>query len=132
MDNLYSYFFYKYATMYKISPMLLTALCSVETNNMNVINHNDNGSPSFGICQIKSSTADQMGFKRANLMNPALNIQIAAKYLRYQLDRYNHVKHAIAAYNSGSVIYNRGKLCNQDYVNKVFKRRREYFINEEK
>lgn len=130
MDNLYSYLFIKYATMYKISPILLSAVCWVESSHTNVINYNDFGSPSIGICQIKNNTAKQMGFKNARLINPSVNVQVAAKYLRYQLDRYKSINHAVAAYNSGSVKYKGNEFVNKKYVRKVLMRYALNKVNE--
>lgn len=97
---------------------VLRSLCFAESSfNPAPPLKDDGGSPSHGLCQVKLRTARHMGFKgkALNLKDPTINAQIAAKYLRYQLDRYkgNWLK-AISAYNAGSAIPN-----NQDYVNKV-------------
>lgn len=99
---------------------LLNAICFVESrHNPNAINQYDGGSASYGLCQIKISTARFMGFKGAvhSLFDVTINTRLAAKYLHYQLTRYrgDWIK-AISAYNRGHA----GKtITNQDYVNQV-------------
>ena len=116
-----------------IAPALLVAVCHTETNLRNVHNMDDNGSPSYGVCQVKQETAQWMGkFYKDNkmssltekeLMTPAKNAEVAAKYLKYQLDRYdNNWCAAIAAYNAGSAVESKivpGKPRNYKYVKKV-------------
>lgn len=103
---------------------LLPSLCWVESNHRNLINFQDGGSPSTGVCQIKFTTAKRFksNLKPSELMNPEVNIMLAGQYLAWQLKRYNgDVVKAVAAYNSGS--FNRYKNTdtprNVVYVNKV-------------
>jgi len=89
---------------------LMLAICSQESNLKNVLVPHDVGSPSYGICQIKSNTAKMLGFKGLpiGLMDPHINVAYAAKYLKMQLKRYdNDWCKAAAAYNAGS--YNPSK-----------------------
>lgn len=94
-----------------VSASLLLAICSHESGGFKYShNENDNGSPSYGICQMKEATAKQMGFKGTNkvLSTPKTNALWAARYLKWQLDRYNNdICKAVAAYNAGS--YNESK-----------------------
>jgi soluble lytic murein transglycosylase-like protein len=103
---------------------VMTAICSVESSgNHRAINIHDGGSPSYGKCQIKLSTARHMGFTghiTELWLNPEVNRFYAEKYFRYQLERYGNVSVAIAAYNSGSV--REGKIRNTQYVAKVLGR----------
>lgn len=89
-----------------VSGVLLLAICSHESNNFTMTySPNDNHSPSYGICQLKYSTALQLGFKGlpVDLMDPRLNSLYAAKYLRYQQERYGEEWCALtSAYNAGS------------------------------
>jgi soluble lytic murein transglycosylase-like protein len=59
-----------------------------------------------------------MGYRGTakQLMNPKTNIKFAAKYLRYQMNRYQDVKRAVVAYNIGNA---RG-LTGSHYQRKVF------------
>lgn len=104
---------------------LFLAICTHESKLNNVITPHDNGSPSYGLCQIKEGTARMMGFKGPveNLMKPLINAKYAALYLKKQLDRYNwDFCMATAAYNAGS--YNPSKIVpgkpkNFKYINEV-------------
>lgn len=88
-----------------VSAAVLLAICSVESNLQNTNHHNDGGSTSYGICQVKKNSAVQVGFlgKDKDLEDPETNAFWAAKYLKYQLDRYDGNKcKAVSAYNAGS------------------------------
>lgn len=110
---------------------LLLAICTHESNLTNVMVPQDNGSPSYGLCQIKEETANQLGFEGkptgpmqesdaipgtmapsgmpVGLMLPKVNAKYAAKYLKMQLDRYEgDWCKATAAYNAGK--YNPSKV----------------------
>lgn len=107
---------------------LLMAICSHESGGLkNVYVANDAGTPSHGICQVKSDTAKMFGYKgtKDELMLPKNNIKVAAKYLKYQLDRYdNDWCKAAAAYNAGTYFTskkNPGKPTNYGYIKKVRK-----------
>jgi len=119
------------ANLFNVSPALLIALCSVESDlRPNVINHDDGGSASYGMCQIKIRTARHINGPTyvTDLLNPEINAQVAAKYLRYQLVRYDgDVSCALAAYNAGSCRFNKeGKIINANYVKKVKRRYKKY------
>ena len=110
-------------------PNLLSSICWVESNHKpEAINIFDNGSPSFGICQVKLATAKWLQKRHKlnditdkDLMTPEINILYAGLYLTYQLNRYNNIEQAISAYNAGSHI-----MSNADYVAKVLKRMEYY------
>jgi soluble lytic murein transglycosylase-like protein len=113
-----------------ISVAVLYAVCAHESNDfMYDYTMYDNGSPSYSVCQLKKDTALLLGWDgkdEMELRNPYVGIKYAAKYLRYQLDRYNgdYCK-AVAAYNSGSFIEskkNPGYPKNLKYVRKVQQR----------
>ena len=114
----------------KVSAVLLYAICAHESNDfMYDYTLYDAGSPSFGVCQLKKDTALLLGWKGSDemeLRNPYVNTTLAAKYLRYQLDRYNgNYCKAVAAYNAGSFIESQktpGFPKNLKYVQKVQQR----------
>jgi len=113
-----------------LSPQLLGALCWVESNhNPYVTNFDDNGAHSHGICQIKLATARSVGFmdNPMNLYYVRINARYAAKYLKFQLDRYGGKWiYAVAAYNAGHLYRNKkGTIVNINYVNKVFSNLKE-------
>jgi soluble lytic murein transglycosylase-like protein len=106
-----------------IPGVLLLAICTHESKLNNVVVQDDNGSPSYGVCQIKEETAKMVGFTDSeDLMQPKTNAKYAALYLKKQLDRYdgNWCK-ATAAYNAGS--YNPsvipGKPRNLKYIKSI-------------
>lgn len=104
---------------------LLTSICSVESSlNPAAIHRDDGGTDSIGLCQIKMRTAVWMGFRgtEAGLLNPYINSYYAAKYLKYQLLRYNgNAVSAIIAYNRG----NSNGLQSTEYSDKVIAKWRQ-------
>lgn len=112
------------STTLQVDPALLYSICKVESNLTNVINLKDNGSPSYGICQVKLNTANYMipGIKKADLMVPEVNFIVAALYLKYHLGKQKgNVKRSISAYNAGRPIKG-----NRRYVDKVMKNMIEF------
>lgn len=107
-----------YTQLYALPPGLLSSLCYVESRHMDVVNYNDGKGHSYGICQIKLSTARDMGFKGndSELRRPENNIHYAARYLQYQYKRCGSYSAAVTGYNSGSC---HGKLITS-YWRKVF------------
>lgn len=104
---------------------MLSAVCFVEsTHRPYVLVRKDGRTPSHGLCQVKEETARFLGFKgdTRQLMDPKVNAYYAAKYLRYQLNRYHgDIRKAVAAYNSGTYRENlSGQAVNQRYIIKVY------------
>jgi len=88
------------------------------------VHEDDGGSDSIGICQIKWSTAKDLGFTGdpVDLMAPKINIYYAAKFLSRQRSRYNgDLTKAVIAYNLGHA----GTLKRTKYSDKVFKQWRQ-------
>jgi soluble lytic murein transglycosylase-like protein len=106
---------------FNLPPGLLAALCFVESKHVaTAVHHDDGGSDSLGICQIKYKTAQWLGFQgtEQELMQPKINIYYAAKVLVYQADRYGgDYERAVVAYNRG----NAKGLQRSEYSCKVFK-----------
>jgi len=142
---------------------LLRAICAAESGLKPwAYRYGDGGSQrnsAFGICQVLHSTAKAYGFRDENcykdfrnsyfrernykackLFGPYTNSLIAARYLKYQLKRYDGSWiSAIAAYNSGSlrickngkvrdrmtrkILYRckKGGLLNQKYIDRVLR-----------
>lgn len=103
---------------------LISALCFVESSHkISAVHFKDGKDDSIGVCQVQPKTANFLKFKgsKAQLMDPSINITYAARYLKYQLRRYNgDVYKAVAAYNAGSYIEAReGIAINHNYVRKV-------------
>ena len=110
----------------KISGELLLAICTQESNLTNIVVYHDGDSPSYGVCQIKFGTAQMLGFKGRpkDLVDVGTNAKWAAKYLKYQENRYSTTDWCAlsAAYNAGSFNESKkfpGKPRNLLYVRKV-------------
>lgn len=106
------------ATTAQVSFDLLRAICTVESGlNPKALNPKDGGSASHGMCQIKYTTAKTVGYRgtEKELYNVKTNALYAAKYLKYQLQRYkgDWLK-ATSAYNRGSY-----HPSNHKYVKRV-------------
>src|SRR5277367_6027595 len=86
---------------YNLPAGLLESLCYVESNHkVWAVHVDDGGSDSIGICQVKSSTAQDLHFNVTDkeLFNPDINIEIAAFYLNHLIHRYHSVRKAVIAY----------------------------------
>jgi soluble lytic murein transglycosylase-like protein len=116
-----------------ISAILLFSICQYESRNFELdYSLYDNGSPSYGVCQLKSETASILGWHGKNpmeLRNPYLNIKYASLYLKYEQDRYGDdwVK-ITSSYNAGSYVEGKKKGCprNLTYIKHVKERLPEY------
>src|ERR1035437_1028349 len=110
-------------TAFDLPPGLLDAVCYVETKHTeNAIHLNDGGSHSLGICQIKLSTARELGYKGSAedlQYNTKVNAYYAAAYLSSKLRKYADISCAIAAYNHGSCRTIKGVIVNRKYVERV-------------
>lgn len=111
---------------FSLPPGLLKSICFVESSNKPRVIHKDDGAEnSIGLCQIHSSTARWLGYSGDDkgLLDPKVNTHYAAKYLKYQIDRYKQdLPSAVAAYNAGRCNRNKnGKIRNIKYVLKVYK-----------
>lgn len=114
------------STTFDLPPGLLQAVCKIESKYIvEAVNLDDNGSPSIGLCQVKEATARFMGYSGPMdvLQTDAYtNAFYAAKYMRYQLNRYhNDQQCSVAAYNAGRCNKDEnGHIRNAMYVKKVF------------
>jgi soluble lytic murein transglycosylase len=89
-----------------------------------------------GLMQLMHATALDMdgGLSRADLLDPAINVRVGAKYLRKMLDRFDgNAVFALAAYNAGPGAVDRWIRENGrdkgilDFIEKIpFKETREY------
>lgn len=96
--------FIKVSYALKLPAGLLMAVCTVESNQQNVINFNDGvaghkPSASIGYCQVKPATGKMVGCSSSDLMNPEKNIECAGKYLALKLEKHKSVDKAVCAYN---------------------------------
>ena len=111
------------AKLANVAPALLLSVCTVESNLQSRINVLDHGGASYGICQVKLTTAkgeDPQASPVRLLTDPAYNSFMAGKYLARQLRRYhgNQIK-AVMAYNAGSWKGRRASKTNREYLKRV-------------
>lgn len=114
-----------------VPPEMLLAVCTQESNLRPLaVNVNDGGSASYGLCQIKSSTAHMLHRRSTpdSLLDARHNASVAADYLALLLRRYpGDAGCAIAAYNAGTCRHNRkGQIRNMKYVRSVQNHQRNY------
>lgn len=121
----------KAADTVEVPRELVLAVCWVESSyRRGLAPRLDGDTPSYGICQVKLATARYMDtvFKHRikatpkRLQDEFVNAFYAAKYLKYQLNRYQGDVHkAIDAYNKGRVV-----SVKSVYVRKVMLAIEEY------
>ena len=87
---------------YGINPIILRAIAKVESNfNPRAINRNRNGTYDFGVMQINSSWANNLGMEQwMTLGDPCSNIKTGAKILGACMKKYGYSWEAIGCYNS--------------------------------
>lgn len=114
------------AKTFNVDIDLLTAICTVESGcKANRINHDDGTlkqksagikSKSYGMFQIKLSTAKWLGFSGpvSALVKPDVNAYYAAKFIAKLYSSYKLTSKVISAYNAGHPT-----SANKGYVNKV-------------
>lgn len=95
------------SAIHGLPPGLLESVCYVESNHRTYVVHKHDGSPrsSIGICQLQLRTARFVGFNGTTkeLLDPKTNIEYSARYLQYQIQRYDgDYAKAVTAYNSGT------------------------------
>ena len=89
------------ATRYRLDPLLLHAIASVESN------HHASARSSagaIGVMQVMPDTARRFGVREPerDLHDPAINIEVGAAYLSDLRTQYeNNLKLMLAAYNAG-------------------------------
>lgn len=96
---------------------IFVSMCWVESNhNQYALSVNDGGEDSIGVCQIKLTTAREVGYKGGSigLFDPATNARYAAKYFKKKIRLTGGLVSGIIAYNAGKPIRYRR------YVDKVF------------
>ncbi len=104
------------AHRYSIPPALLLAIIHAESNfNPYAVSHKG----AVGLMQLMPSTARWMapGVSRKQLFNPATNIELGARYLRYLANRYNgDARKILVAWNAGPGRLDRGHIPRETEV----------------
>jgi lysozyme-related protein Hpa2 len=87
-----------------VSPTVLRAIAWQESHgNAHAIHRNLNGSTDYGMMQINSihlPVLSRYGVSASDLMNPCLNIFVAAWHLHKMMNKYGDTWVAIGAYHS--------------------------------
>jgi hypothetical protein len=87
-----------------VSPDLLLAVCYQETKLVNIDTRNDGKSTSYGPCQTKKIASRQVAMDHLDITEPRNSIEIAAKYLKYGINKCGGIRSGLAFYNSGKCI----------------------------
>jgi soluble lytic murein transglycosylase-like protein len=100
---------------YNVDPALVMAVIQVESGfNPAAVNPSD---PSYGLMQMLPATASLLAGRTVTgaelIANPALAVQLGAKYLAQNLAKYGSTGDAVAAYNAGTA----RKNAQGQYVN---------------
>jgi len=109
---------------YGLEPELTKSIVKVESSWKHEVK--GDGGKSYGLFQIKCSTAKGIGFegKCNDLLNPYTNIEYGLKYLDLQIQKYGK-EDGISAYNAGrpliKKVNGKKKYKNGKYVHKVKK-----------
>ena len=89
----------KAAARYRLSPALILAVIEVESNfNPRAVSRVG----ARGLMQIMPATGSMFGAQAHQLFDPAVNIDVGSRYLRYLANRYHgNVETMLKAYNWG-------------------------------
>ena len=105
-----------------VNPVLVAAIVKTESNfNPRAVGF-DPGGYSWGLGQIKWSTARWLGFRgsKTDLLNPATNLVWMVKYLKRLARTHPYGWDSVAAYNLGKARWS-GHYANSAYVFRVWR-----------
>lgn len=103
---------------YPVHPALILAIAKRESDFRQDVT---GAAGEIGIMQIMPATGTWLGFTQSQLRELDNNFEAGAKYLYYQLRRYDgSTLDAIASYNTGSVKKSNGVYVNLAYVTVVY------------
>ena len=87
---------------YNIAPDLLRSIARVESNhNPAAVNRNKNGSMDYGLMQVNSRWARELGERWAYIHDPCHNVTVGAWVLSQCISRYGYAWEAVGCYNTG-------------------------------
>ncbi len=104
-----------------LNPRMVAAIIQTESRfNPRAVGF-DSGGYSWGLMQVKLSTARWLGFtgSQRELMNPVVNLKLGIRYLAMQAHRHPYGWDAISGYNLGTPSWN-GHYANREYVHRVW------------
>lgn len=90
-----NYYIYKHSAIHNIDPHLVRAIINTESNWRHNIKSKKGA---IGIMQIKPITAKELNINPHDLED---NIRGGIMYISKLLNRFEHMDHALAAYNAG-------------------------------
>lgn len=94
----------KWGEEYSVSPSIIASVIYAESG-FNKDAKSDNGA--IGLMQILPSTAKwvcgqiNIDYNNQTLFEPEKNIQIGSYYLKYLMNKFNHLNTVLASYNAG-------------------------------
>ena len=104
------------ARRYRVPPAFLLAVIHAESNfDRHAVSHKG----AVGLMQLMPATARWMapGISRRQLFDPALNIELGARYLRYLANRYDgDAEKILIAWNAGPGRLDRGQVPGETRV----------------
>src|SRR5271166_6134158 len=114
---IFSTLFLAVSTTLALPPGLLESVCWIESNHRpDSVNWKDGSGPSYGICQVKKETCEELGIT-GDLLDATENIACAGAFLRFNYNKYHDWKRAVCAYNKG----HSDSDGNNRYTRKVFR-----------
>lgn len=93
-----------YSLFLGVDPVAMVSICYQESRLKNVTNHHDNGSPSYGPCQIKAAAAKEVGISKVKVKTLEGSIEASVKYFKVKMQECKSLKSSIGAYNSGRCV----------------------------
>jgi len=105
----YDHYFKKYSKMYNIPFLLLKAIALTENSPLNahLVCENKNKSKDLGLMQINTIHLNEMGIKPKHLLNPDINIHVAAILLSDLIKKYGYSWDSIGKYHSRTMKHKR-------------------------
>ena len=82
----------------RIDPRIIEAIIHVESRgNPKAISHTND----YGIMQVNWKTGRDMGYSKADLLDPVKGQEAGERYLGIMLDQFGNIETALAAYHCG-------------------------------
>ena len=119
--NLLGFCFEEAGELYGISPLLLWAIAAVESDfDPRALNRNPDGSYDFGLMQINSFWAEEIGMRNWLMLgDPCTNIKTGAWILSHCIKRHGYTWEAVGCYNAQS------PQKRVTYANRVYRKLKE-------
>lgn len=87
---------------YNIPPDLLRSIARVESDyNPTAVNRNKDGTWDYGLMQVNSRWAGELGERWAYIHDPCYNVTVGAWILSRCISRYGYAWESVGCYNTG-------------------------------